>query len=299
MAPEKHIDDMAQQSTRPITIAGRSDIAKVIFLDGHSINYPSIASITSASSYSDTPSTFRSRSSSERRGRRHASSFSSTSSIRESISHMCMPSICDDDVTDPDSTMTAMACSTHGFNHPADTLDHVSIGEESSVPMMQDLWATESIYSPSSHDQDFLVAGADGGHLDTTRSFTSMDETLDDLFVANGGLETDDTFPDAYRYGAFLGPQSAPERTSWMGSQRSSSATISVTDTVQSSQNPVDFTPPLLSKPIRKPGRPRGSKLPEEKRQKVAIMRKVGACKYCRDGRRAVCLPGLQAPKLY
>ena len=294
MAPEKTLDDMGQP-TRPIAIAGRTDIAKVVFADGSSFNFPSIASITSVSSIPTTPSTFRSRSSSQKRGRRgHGGSFSSTSSVRDSINLMSMPAISDDAATDPDSNMTTVGCATtYGVRAPPSVLEHVDVGEDWGTQTIRpdDFIHSDAMFGSSPPNQDHLVAGAEGAYRDLPPRFGDMDKTIDDILVSQRSNDIDDTLTDENNFGNFYGAQSAPAASSgWMTYvARRDHPTFPMMSIKEGSDKPIDLVSVTSSsKATRKPGRAPGSKLPEEKRQKVAVMRRVGACKYCKDGRRGV-----------
>ncbi|KAL9048026.1 MAG: hypothetical protein Q9162_007885 [Coniocarpon cinnabarinum] len=293
MASETPLDGMAKP-TRPITIAGRTDIAKVVFTDGHSINFPSIASVASASPTATTPSTFCSRSSSQRRERRcHGGSFSSESSARDSFSLVSLPSI--GDATDPDSALTAVACSaTDGIYQPLSDLDlaepDLDWGTQTLRP--RELWDTDLASSNSIRNQDHLVAAAEGASLSLPPHWQHTSKTFDDLLEPSTPTDSDEGLAEQSTFATFAGPQSAPEPLSWIDYARSADDARFSTMTAAPAAGPsIDLMATGSVKASRKPGRARGSKLPEEKRQKVAKMRKVGACKYCKDGRRG-CDPG-------
>lgn len=81
---------------------------------------------------------------------------------------------------------------------------------------------------------------------------------------------------------------SAPASTRWDPNEQEVIHIARKTHSIPLAYTVRDSTSAFLERQNRKPGRQRGSKLPEEKRRKVALMRIVGACEYCKAGRRGV-----------
>ena len=290
MAPEMQHDQLSP--TRPIAIAGRTDIAKVVFYDGHSINFPSVASVASPlpSSYATSASNFRSRSSSRKRGRnRRGRSLSSTSS--NPFSAQSMPSMSDDSASDHQLALTALACSpTDALLPPPNQLDHVGVGEEwtSQAMPLDGLWATDLSCHTAAQNQDHLVTKADGAHCELPSHPGDMDTALDIFLSPRKLSDPSDVVSDAPGFGSLPGPQSAPVASGWMHHAVDNGVPLAAASKAERNRS-IDLSHISVSKIARKPGRAPGSKLPEEKRRKIAAMRQVGACNYCREGRRGVC----------
>ena len=281
------------QVKHAVRFGGRTDIAKVTFQDGSTMCFPSIASVTSASSNPTTPSPFGSRSSSlQRRGRPKASSFSSTASSRDQLGSLTMISDDDDIYNHPTTTIDTrhepIAINTR---HDTDPLDYVAPGEDwdnsanfhSSGP-----WNIGTSQNPSDHSQDQLVANAHGASQDPPRRFDDMEATIQDLMMQPGLANYQEILPAESSFGEFPGPASAPPASGWMHRRRQNSLSVAATAGFSDADTSFDLENVPISRPARKPGRVPGSKLSEEKRRKVAIMRIIGACRYCSKGRRGV-----------
>lgn len=275
------------------SLAGRTDIAKVMFRDGSSIRFPSIDSVASASSIHTTPSPFGSRSSSQRRGRPKASSFSSTSSARDHFGYLAMIRDIDDSSTDQTAIGHARPGSmSSNLRQDSDPLDYVSVGEEwdSRAHWLRANggWATESGQDPSVYSQDQLVANVHGAGQDPPRHFDDMETTIRELMMQPDSVNYREVLPAGNSFGEFGGPSSAPPAPSWMRRSRNDSLSAAVASIISDPDHSFELDNAAQSRPARKPGRVPGSKLSEDKRRKVAIMRIIGACQYCKEGRRGV-----------
>ncbi|KAI9658805.1 MAG: hypothetical protein M1831_003831 [Alyxoria varia] len=135
--------------------------------------------------------------------------------------------------------------------------------------------------SPDPNSVAEMVADAGGGagemfQIDDMKPFDQiMAESAPSQPFENGGNAP---FPDP-----------SASMASWMSSRTQNSSTRLKTKRDKRPRATSDSG--MFEVPNRRPGRQVGSKLPEDKREKAALMRLIGACDYCRNGRRA-CDPG-------
>ena len=275
--------DENQRPTAPLFIAGRSDIAKVIYEDGSSITFPSVASPNTNSSTTHSPSTFRSRSSSaQTRGRRHAGSFSSTGSVRETFNSLSVVNSPEEHLEDTHSLFRTNQKINNNFesrNHTSqfDTIDTVEEWDSScTFPLgTTDEW--DALDMPS-QSQDELVANAEGaGQWMYAEEEQGVDNTIYHIDIDNmSGEGNHGRAPEFYNY---AGSNLTPRFMDWHAADRSdptdryrTDAAILTSDVEQSLVTGTN----QHGKPARRPGRMPGTKLPEEKRRKVAIMRVIG-----------------------
>lgn len=170
-------------------------------------------------------------------------------------------------------------------------LDYVSVGEDwdSTATLRPDSDWMEINQEPTIHNQDQLVAGAEGAGDELPRQYDDMSKTLHDMLMQDNLSDFDQTTNADNSFRELPAPSSAPSAPSWIHRARRQDSISSVAPSFAAEIDPsYDFDGVSNGKPARKPGRIPGSKLPEEKRRKVAVMRNIGACTYCKKGRRGV-----------